>query len=548
MLVYAVVGPLQGLLGGELFTGDPPMAGALAAGVVSFYSLAAYAPDRRATAGLLAGVAGMWAGVFASDAVDVQSFVFSAGLIGLAPWLAGRATRARRLRSEALERERDQRARAAASEERQRIARELHDVVAHGVVLMVLQAQGARRILDHDRDRAREALEAIEETGQTALAEIRRSLGVLRDDSAPAELAPQRSLDDLGALVDEMREVGLQVDLRVRGPRRELRDGVDRSAYRIVQEALTNTIKHAGLVPTHVTVSYEPDSLVLEVADEGGGAAGDDGRRRAGAGGDARARAAPRRRARRASRRRPRLRRAGADPGGGMSIRVLLVDDHALARTGFRMVLDTEPDIEVVGEAATGRQAIHSARRLEPDVVLMDVRMPELDGIAATRAIAGAARVLILTTFDLDEYVYDALAAGASGFLLKDVGPDQLTEAIRVVAQGEALLAPTVTRRLIDELVRGGRRRLRAPEALGRADAARARGARAGGAGALQRRDRRAAHGRGDDDQDPRLAPAGEARPPRPRPGGRARLRIRARPWFLAGRTLRCLGQTAMAT
>jgi DNA-binding NarL/FixJ family response regulator len=97
----------------------------------------------------------------------------------------------------------------------------------------------------------------------------------------------------------------------------------------------------------------------------------------------------------------------------------------------------------------------------------MDVRMPELDGIAATRAIAGAARVLILTTFDLDEYVYDALAAGASGFLLKDVGPDQLTEAIRVVAQGEALLAPTVTRRLIDELVRGGRRRLRPPEALG---------------------------------------------------------------------------------
>ena len=147
-----------------------------------------------------------------------------------------------------------------------------------------------------------------------------------------------------------------------------------------------------------------------------------------------------------------------------MSIRVLLVDDHALARTGFRMVLDTEPDIEVVGEAATGRQAIHSARRLAPDVVLMDVRMPELDGIAATREIAGdrdgAPRVLILTTFDLDEYVYDALAAGASGFLLKDVGPEQLTEAIRVVAGGEALLAPTVTRRLIDELVRGGRRRL----------------------------------------------------------------------------------------
>jgi DNA-binding NarL/FixJ family response regulator len=137
-----------------------------------------------------------------------------------------------------------------------------------------------------------------------------------------------------------------------------------------------------------------------------------------------------------------------------MSIRVLLVDDHALARTGLRMVLDAEPDIEVVGEAANGNQAIHSVGRLRPDVVLMDVRMPELDGIAATREIAGGdARVLILTTFDLDEYVYDALAAGASGFLLKDVGPEQLSEGIRVVASGDALLAPAVTRRLIDELV-----------------------------------------------------------------------------------------------
>ena len=152
-----------------------------------------------------------------------------------------------------------------------------------------------------------------------------------------------------------------------------------------------------------------------------------------------------------------------------MSIRVLLVDDHALARTGLRMVLDVEPDIEVVGEAATGRQAVHSARRLDPDVVLMDVRMPDLDGIAATREIVTAAdgpRVLVLTTFDLDEYVYDSLAAGASGFLLKDVGPEQLVHGIRVVAAGDALLAPSVTRRMLDEMLRAGRRAPAAPDAL----------------------------------------------------------------------------------
>ena len=139
-----------------------------------------------------------------------------------------------------------------------------------------------------------------------------------------------------------------------------------------------------------------------------------------------------------------------------MSIRVLIADDQALMRAGFRMVLDVEDDITVVGEAANGEQAVHSAQRLEPDVVLMDIRMPDLDGIAATRQItqAQAARVLIVTTFDLDEYVYDALGAGASGFLLKDSSPDQLVGAIRVVAGGEALLAPSVTSRLIGQFAR----------------------------------------------------------------------------------------------
>jgi DNA-binding NarL/FixJ family response regulator len=141
-----------------------------------------------------------------------------------------------------------------------------------------------------------------------------------------------------------------------------------------------------------------------------------------------------------------------------MTVKVLIADDQSLVRSGFRMVLESADDLEVVGEAANGHQAISSARRLRPDVVLMDVRMPELDGIDATRRITEdsdqSARVLILTTFDLDEYIYDALGAGASGFLLKDVPAEQLIDGIRVVAAGEALLAPSVTRRLIEDFSR----------------------------------------------------------------------------------------------
>jgi DNA-binding NarL/FixJ family response regulator len=151
-----------------------------------------------------------------------------------------------------------------------------------------------------------------------------------------------------------------------------------------------------------------------------------------------------------------------------MSIRVLIADDQSLVRAGFRLVLENHDDIEVVGEASNGREAIHSAGRLEPDVVLMDIRMPELDGIAATREITGrhGTRVLVLTTYDLDEYVYDALQAGASGFLLKDTPPTQLVDGIRAVAGGEALLAPTVTRRLIEEFSRIGKTRSARPPEL----------------------------------------------------------------------------------
>jgi DNA-binding NarL/FixJ family response regulator len=140
-----------------------------------------------------------------------------------------------------------------------------------------------------------------------------------------------------------------------------------------------------------------------------------------------------------------------------MTIRVLVADDQAMIRAGFRMVLGGENDIDVVAEAANGREAVERAARFHPDVVLMDIRMPHVDGLEATRRVLAAdraARVLILTTFDLDEYIYEALAIGASGFVLKDDPPEQLIAAIRTVAAGEALLSPTITKRVIKAFAR----------------------------------------------------------------------------------------------
>jgi DNA-binding NarL/FixJ family response regulator len=141
-----------------------------------------------------------------------------------------------------------------------------------------------------------------------------------------------------------------------------------------------------------------------------------------------------------------------------MTVRVLIADDQHLVRTGLKVILDSEPDIEVIGEATDGREAVSMTRELRPDVAVMDIRMPELDGIEATKQITAhnrepRTRVLMLTTFDLDEYVFEALRAGASGFLLKDVPATQLAASVRMIAAGDALLAPTITRRLIEQFV-----------------------------------------------------------------------------------------------
>ena len=152
-----------------------------------------------------------------------------------------------------------------------------------------------------------------------------------------------------------------------------------------------------------------------------------------------------------------------------MSTRILIVDDQALVRAGFRLVLESQKDFEVVGEAADGDEAVNAARRLIPDVVLMDVRMPGMDGLAATRLILqdhSRVRIVVLTTFDLDEYVYAALQAGACGFLLKDVTPDHLIDAVRLVKSGDALLAPSITRRLVERYASRAMRSQRDLESL----------------------------------------------------------------------------------
>ena len=209
-----------------------------------------------------------------------------------------------------------------------------------------------------------------------------------------------------------------------------------------------------------------------------------------------------------------------------MTIRVLVVDDQSMVRAGFRLLLADEPDIEVVAEASNGRDAVAQAARFRPDVILMDIRMPEMDGLEATRRILASdtdARVLILTTFDLDDYVFEALRAGASGFVLKDEPPEQLLAAVRTIAAGEALLSPDrhpprdpATSRPYDARPRPRPSRTLTPRELEVFAADHAR--------TVQRRDRRGALHQRHDRQDPRHPAAPEARPPRPRPGDRPRL------------------------
>ena len=250
--------------------------------------------------------------------------------------------------------------------------------------------------------------------------------------------------------------------------------GVGLAAYRIVQEALTNSIRHANASHSVVALDNGAGQLVIEVTDDGNGPKVTNGGRER-TGGDARAGGRVRRVTRGGCRPRGWVSRHGASPLRETEpvdvIRVAIVDDQALVRAGFVVLLRTADDIEVVGEAEDGQVAVDLVSRERPDVVLMDIRMPNMDGVEATRRITSderlsSTRVLILTTFDHDEYVFDALRAGASGFLLKDTLPADLLSAVRVIAGGEALLAPSVTRRLMESFVQRSAATTKAPEGL----------------------------------------------------------------------------------
>lgn len=253
----------------------------LAAILVAMFSLGSFASGRAATAGVSFALAAMWTSIALTSAVKspselLRDAVSVATAIAI-PFAVGRVLRGRELRvvaseerAQRLELEREAKALRAVGEERARIARELHDVIAHGVSVMVVQAGAAAEVLSRDPDGARGALVAVQDTGRQALEDLRRMLGLVREGDALA-LGPRPGLEQLDPLLDQLRTAGLPVEVEVRGTPRELPAGLDVSAYRIVQEALTNVLKHAGPARARVVVGYGPDAVELEVLDDGRG-------------------------------------------------------------------------------------------------------------------------------------------------------------------------------------------------------------------------------------------------------------------------------------
>jgi len=273
LVVIVAAGRLQPLLGGSFRNGGTVPILAL---LLAMYSVAAGQDIRRA---LIGGGIGL-AVLATTPPISLNDLIYRLVLVAV-PWALGRVVRDRQERADRLEvkargiqSEQDTKIRAATTEERARIARELHDVVAHSVGVIVLQAGGAQKVLDDNPLRAREALHSIEVTGRQALEEMHRILGILRTDAEGESLNPQPSLRQLEALSEQIRQGGLPVEVIVEGDVRQLPPGVELAAYRIVQEALTNTLKHAGKAKACVLIRYRDHDLELEVTDDGNGTGG----------------------------------------------------------------------------------------------------------------------------------------------------------------------------------------------------------------------------------------------------------------------------------
>ena len=345
-----------------------------------------------------------------------------------------------------------ERARLALVEERTRIARELHDVVAHHMSMITVQAETARYRLAGLPEPVAGEFSGIAGLARNSLTELRDLLTALRDEHDAPALAPQPTLADLDELAARITAAGTPVRLAVTGDVAE--DARRAAAVRVPD-------RPRGTVQCGTSCRWRGHG-----GDRGRGGRADRRDRQRAAGHRARrgrrrprtgrapgaGHAARRHLHGRPARRRLAYPRGAADSPGALVITVVVVDDQDMVRAGFAALLDAQDGIEVIGQAASGGEALAVCAATEPDVVLMDVRMPGLDGVEATARLLRTptrARVVMLTTFDVDDYVYAALRAGASGFLLKDATPDELVSAVRVVAAGEGLLAPTVTGRLI---------------------------------------------------------------------------------------------------
>ena len=438
--------------------------------------------DRRT--GVYAGIAGI-AGLLVVVAIQNPPDQLPGPLLAAVAWpalavAAGDLLRTRREtivaaeeRARRAEESREEEARRRVAEERLHIARELHDVVAHRMAVVNVQAGVAEHLLRSRPDDAAAALRVVRSSAQAALDDLGSILNLLRSAGASDDsVEPAPTLTELTALIDSYRDAGLAVEYETSGAPRPLADTTQLALYRTVQEALTNAHKH-GDGHVRLRISHAADGVAVELINRVAAALGRGrhatirhGRRREWLRADRHARARTRRRrlAPRRSRRRKQLRCPRPLPdrrGAAMTIRVVLADDQALIRSGFRVLIDSAEDLEVVGEAGTGDDAVRLARSTRADVVLMDIRMPGTDGIAATRAITddddlAGVKVVVLTTFEIDAYVIEAVRAGASGFLSKSIEPADLLDAIRTVAGGDALLSPKATQALLAEFATAG--------------------------------------------------------------------------------------------